>query len=248
MAHKGLWKHRPKETVGRQRSLAQRLREYQAMHEESFLSSWLREDVEYTKGERENMNKEAKEERENMEHRQKRECWKTEERCPGKTETCSGNTKQAAGGCGRYRRREGKMNKDAKEAKSKSGNREREGVEINIKRICPNRLSSKVFEVFCPASEMKGAGNSLDCSVRVPVVPPFVPVVTVPFLNVNVVCEVDFCDLDCDFVQPQTFSLSRKREACVASECETEMNIEGPLRQSCASSCQETTHAAQFTF
>ena len=68
---KGLVEHRPKETVGRQRSLAQRLREYQDMHEESFLSSWLREDVEYTKGERENMNKEAKEERENIEHRQK---------------------------------------------------------------------------------------------------------------------------------------------------------------------------------
>ena len=35
-------------------------------------------------------------------------------------------------------------------------------------------------------------------------------------------------DSDCEFDQPQTFSLSRKREACVALECETEKNIEGP--------------------
>ena len=38
------------------------LRECQAMHEENFLSSWLREDVEGKEEEREKMNKEAKEE------------------------------------------------------------------------------------------------------------------------------------------------------------------------------------------
>ena len=38
------------------------LREYQAMHEENFLSSWLREQVEGNQEERENMNKEVKEE------------------------------------------------------------------------------------------------------------------------------------------------------------------------------------------
>ena len=31
----------------------------------------------------------------------------------------------------------------------------------------------------------------------------------------------------CQFVEPQTFSFSRKREASVALACETEMNIEG---------------------
>ena len=34
---------------------------------------------------------------------------------------------------------------------------------------------------------------------------------------------------DCEFGEPQTFfSLFRQKEASVALECETEMNIEGP--------------------
>ena len=36
-----------------------------------------------------------------------------------------------------------------------------------------------------------------------------------------------FSDSDCELVEPQT--LSRKLEASVALECETEMNMEGPL-------------------
>ena len=35
-------------------------------------------------------------------------------------------------------------------------------------------------------------------------------------------------DSDCEFVEPQTVSFSRKREASVALECETVMNFEGP--------------------
>ena len=84
------------------------LREYHALHEGYFLSSWLREDVEGKEEERERLNKEAKE----------------EESKSGKTEV------------------EG----------------EREGAEI--KRICIDRLSSKVVEVFCPVSEVESAGNS----------------------------------------------------------------------------------------
>ena len=38
-----------------------------------------------------------------------------------------------------------------------------------------------------------------------------------------------FSDSDCESVEPQTFSLSRKRETRVALECETAMHFEGPL-------------------
>ena len=40
-------------------------------------------------------------------------------------------------------------------------------------------------------------------------------------------CEVVFSDSGCEFVEPQTLSPLRKREARVALERETEMNIEG---------------------
>ena len=41
----------------------------------------------------------------------------------------------------------------------------------------------------------------------------------------NVVCDVVFFDSVCDFVKPQTFSLTRQREAIVM-EGETKMNFE----------------------
>ena len=75
---------------------------------------------------------------------------------------------------------------------------------------------------------MENVANSLDVSVCVPVVPPMVPVVTVPFSDVQVVCEVVFSDSDSECVEPQTFPLSRRREASVALDCETEMSMEGP--------------------
>ena len=53
--------------------------------------------------------------------------------------------------------------------------------------------------------------DSLDFSVCVPVVPPFVPVVTVPFSDVNVVWEVVFSDSDCEFVE-LVLSLSENAE------------------------------------
>ena len=66
MAQKGLW------NIARKRTLEDRgalptedgdlLREYQAMHEDNFLSRWLREHVEGKAEEREKLNKEAKEE------------------------------------------------------------------------------------------------------------------------------------------------------------------------------------------
>ena len=44
------------------------------------------------------------------------------------------------------------------------------------------------------------------------------------------VCDVDLSSAsvsDCEIVEPHTSSLSRKRDASVALECETKMNIEG---------------------
>ena len=61
----------------------------------------------------------------------KRECWKTEEPCPEKTETCSMNIKQcvkktfSAGGCERKVKK--KKNKEATEEESKSGTRKAGG-------------------------------------------------------------------------------------------------------------------------
>ena len=55
------------------------------------------------------------------------------------------------------------------------------------------------------------------------------PVVTVLFSNANVVCgEFFFSDSGCELVEPQTFSLSSKREAIVL-ESQGNMNVEGAL-------------------
>ena len=75
---------------------------------------------------------------------------------------------------------------------------------------------------------MERVENSLGFSLCLPASPPVVPVVTVPFSHVNVDCEVVFSDSGCESVEPQTLSPFRKREASVALERETEMNIEGP--------------------
>ena len=157
----------------------------------------------------------------------KKESWKTEEPCPVKTETCSVHTKPcmkktfSAVGCGRKVKKEERetLNKEAIEEESKSG-----------KQRCREKGKGlKWFEVFCPASEVGSVGNSSSFSVCLLVVPPSLLVVTVPFSNVNVVCEVVFSDSNCEYVEPQTFSLSRNRETRVALEC-------------------ETYHAANFTF
>ena len=67
------------------------------------------------------------------------------------------------------------------------------------------------------------------CEVNVCV---HVSVLLLPVLNplLNLVGEVDlpsFSVFDCECVQPQTLSFSRKRGASVAPECETKMNNEG---------------------
>ena len=66
MEHKGLWNIAEKNMLQDRGALPREdgdlLQEFQAMHEENFLSCWLRQDVEGKGEERENMYKEAKEE------------------------------------------------------------------------------------------------------------------------------------------------------------------------------------------
>ena len=66
MAQKGLWNITTKKEKEKRGALPKEdgdlLRGYQAMHEENFLSSWLRENVEGEEEERERLNEEAKQE------------------------------------------------------------------------------------------------------------------------------------------------------------------------------------------
>ena len=72
------------------------------------------------------------------------------------------------------------MNKEANEEESKSRKREvgekRERFDFNSERICPVRLSTKVFEFLCPFSEVERVGNSLGFSLCLLASPPVVPV------------------------------------------------------------------------
>ena len=95
---------------------------------------------------------------------------------------------------------------------------------MNLSRSFVN----KVFEFLCPVSEVERVGNPLGFSLCLPASPLVVPVVTVPFSDANLDCEVVFSDSGCEFVEPQTLSPFRNREASVALERETDMNIEGP--------------------
>ena len=97
------------------------------------------------------------------------------------------------------------------------GEGEWERVEISSQRICLDRLSSKVFQVLGPVSEVECVRNSLGFSLCVLASPLVVPVVTVLFSDANVDCEAVFPDSDCALVEPQTFFSSlEKREASVA--------------------------------
>ena len=66
MAQKGLWNITKKRILEDRGALPKEdgdlLRGFQAMHEENFLSSWLRENVEGEEEERERLNEEAKQE------------------------------------------------------------------------------------------------------------------------------------------------------------------------------------------
>ena len=106
-----------------------------------------------------------------------------------------------------------------------------------------DRVSTEVFEDFSPISEVESVG--WDFGVCVFAVLPSVLVVSVPFSNVNVVCDVGFCDSDCEFVEPQTFSLSRKRKVCFV-ECRECMNIDAtPVTAPPATSSKTTPPTPQ---
>ena len=85
-----------------------------------------------------------------------------------------------------------RLNEEAEQEESKSGEGEVEGERerVEIKRRFFDRLSSEVFDDFCPTSEVESVGDCLGSSVCVPFVPLVVPAVTLPFsdVNVNVVC------------------------------------------------------------
>ena len=92
-----------------------------------------------------------------------------------------------AGGCGRKRRRKGEREQGSQRRGKKKGKGKVEGERerVETKRICFDLVSSKVFEVLCPDSEVESVGNSwvLRCV--------YVLVVTALFsdVNVDVVCE-----------------------------------------------------------
>ena len=76
---------------------------------------------------------------------------------------------------------------------------EREKIDTSSKRICPNRVDSPdmdrtLFEAFGSSFVVENFGISVDLSLCVPASPPVVPMVTVPFsdVNVSVVCGVVF--------------------------------------------------------
>ena len=95
---------------------------------------------------------------------------------------------------------------------------ETERVETSRESICVDRLDGpdvgrKVLEAFCSSSEVENVGICVDLALCVLASPPVVPVVTVPFSDVNLVCEAVYSDSDCEIVEPQTFvSLSLSPE------------------------------------
>ena len=68
--------------------------------------------------------------------------------------------------------------------------KERWGEKVKGLRL-KESVSTKVFEVLCPVSEVESVGDSLGSLVCVFVVPLSVPAVTVLFLNVHVACEAE---------------------------------------------------------
>ena len=105
----------------------------------------------------------------------------------------------------------------------KNGN----GLILTVNELVPF-VCQQSIRISLSVSEVERVGNSLGFSLCLPASPLVVPVVTVPFSDANLDCEVVFSDSGCEFVEPQTLSLFRKREASVALERETDMNIEGP--------------------
>ena len=103
-----------------------------------------------------------------------------------------------------------RLNEEAKQVESKSGKRDvkREGERIEIKRRCWNRVSSDVM------AELLSFGGSLGFSVFVTVA----PVVPVSSSDVNVIAEVVLEGSESEFVESQTFALSRKRDRFLSQQ------------------------------
>ena len=146
------------------------------MHEENFLGSWLRQDVEGKEEERKMVNKEIKEE------------------------------------------------ESKRGTREVEGERERAETERNFWLGCPAKFS----RCLVPLRRWRVLGIPLvfrcvcACCASV------------------CACEVVLSDSDCEFVEPQAFSLSRKREACFVESQET-VNFDGaPVKAPPATSRKAT--------
>ena len=91
--------------------------------------------------------------------------------------------------------------------------------------MCPAKFS----RTFSHVSEVGEFGETFWFSVCVPAMPPSVPFVTVLFPIANVVCEVGFSNSDCDFFEPQTPSLSRKKRKVSCMESREYLHIDETL-------------------
>ena len=130
---------------------------------------------------------------------------------------------------------EGRRKKDmeAREEESRSGKREgvkEEEETVVVKRRCVNLFSRVAFEEFSPVHDSDSCGDSWgdllgdSCGLSecVPAVSSGVPVVIdVPDSpsSMVVIGRALLSNSDCEIVEPQSFSFSRKRQAfCVENQ------------------------------
>ena len=131
----------------------------------------------------------------------------------------------AGGGCGAYRGGEekaGRGSQTIRRQKLEKARRSEKGTGLRSKGVWIVCLA-KSSEDFSRKSQVL----FFRCVLAVL---SSVLVVTAPFLNVNVVCEVVFSDLDFQFVEPQTFSLARKRKVCFVKSREFMKIDETPVK------------------
>ena len=112
--------------------------------------------------------------------------------------------------------------------------REREGERVEIKRRCRVLVSSDVFEECCPIDELESVVIILVfrcvCVLAVSSHVLVVLDVLVSLSMVSVLGEVVLSDFDCEVVEPQSVSFSRKRQAFFV-DSQGGLSIEGTLEK-----------------
>ena len=152
--------------------------------------------------------------------------------------------------------RKNKFNRETKEEVSREREREGEKGEdgtVAVKRKCINPVSAEAFDIFSQGEESESCGNSWcdlwddssglsDCgSVTLSCVPVVTDVLVFPSSALAVRIDA-LSDWDWEFVEPQTFSFFRKRQA-VCAEDQEGMNYEGtPVKAPPASRRKITPH------